>query len=531
MAVTKANIDITQQQLPADHRQRKQAALFTSSPGENILPYPYWYHNVVPTARGFKSVSYQQLEALPAVDPTIPQVVHPSYGEVPTAGLYTVPIYVANNKLYTYDFKVNAWREDFDLTQATDVAPTVAYVNGTSYMFHPTITLKKLEQGTWVDVTLDWGDGVTPPDLGAFTGIVSNTGYLVLYDKDTIYWSSPENPEVFALVNTGGVATGAGSSRIQALLGYIQNIKALAGGSIIYSNKNAISMRYTNNARNPWVFVELPDSAGITEARHVVVAPSGAAHYAWTTQGLMQLTLGQGKRILPEWTQSLSSEEYIVSDSNDIEVIAAKVNIRMSLAVGSALIISVGREGQPYDAAWVYDLDLGRWGRLDFTHWDIVSYTPLADPDIVTYAEMITDSWSFASLAGRTISSLAGSAVGASAVSKELAVVGADGFRYKVDLAAPSTSADSYVLIGDIRITANKATTLQAVRLQTLEGAPQISACAVEANPQWTQFINNTYTPNEWVEFVSANAITLKVSGDFTISSLEIALQQAGYVL
>ena len=529
MAVTRANIDIIQQQLPADHRQRKLAALFTSSPGENVLPYPYWYHNVVPTARGFKSVNYSQLEAIPPVDITIEQLVHPSYGEVPTAELYTVPIYVANNKLYTFDFKVNVWREDFDLPNS-NISPTVAYVSGTSYLFHPSIGLKKLVQGSWVDVTLDWGTGVTPPPLGDFIGIANNTGYLVLYDRTTIYWSAPDNPEMFGL-EVAGVPTGAGSSRIQALLGYIQNLKTLAGGAIIYSNKNAISMRYTNNARNPWVFTELPDSAGITAAHHVVVSPSGAAHYAWTTQGLMQLTLGQGKRILPEWTQVLSSEEYSLDGATEVQTVNTRVNLRMSLAVGSALIISVGEEGKPYNAAWVYDLDLGRWGRLQYDHWDIVSYTPLEDPDIVTYREMTDNNWTFASLRGRTIRSLAGSATGASAVARELAVIGADGFRHKADLSSLSDGADAFVLIGDVRITHSKATTLQSVKLQTAGGAPKVEACVLGVDPLWVEFIHNTYTPDEWVEFVSGNALTLKVSGDFTISSIEIALQQAGYVL
>lgn len=529
MATTKFNVDLLNQQLPADYRQRKLATLFSSTPGENIQPFPYWYHNVVPTARGFKSVSYERMDSLPAVDSTLTQYTLPTYYTVESATLYTIQIYVVNNKLFTYNYKDLAWQQSYDLGAST-TQPTLATVSGNSYMFHPTFGLKCYNVSTlsWDDVTLDWGKGVTPPPMANFLGITDNTGYLLLFDDVTVYWSSPTNPETFALADSLGVATGAGSTRIQAALGIIQTIEPIAGGAIVYTNKNMVSMRYTNNARNPWSFVELPDSAGVIGSQHIANDIARAYHYVWTTHGIMQVNLAGAKRILPEWTQQISSDLFFVDGADaTVRQEVSSLALRVSVAAGSVLILSVGREAEPYSTAWTYDLDLNRWGRLQIPHIDIKQY--ILSPIITTYQALIDKNHSFNDLVGTTMRSMRGDSASASAVSRELVVIGADGYRYNVDLAKISSNADAFVLIGDIRLTRNTACALQEVRLQTTEGTPNVDVHTV--NQGWRKFMHNTYEPDSWVEYSSGNHHTIKLSGDFIISGIEVTLQNAGYKL
>ena len=530
MATRTFGVDIIGQQLPADFRQRKLATLFSSTPGENIQPYPYWYHNVVPTARGFKSISYERLDAIPAIQAGIVQHIPPSYIPVESVSIYTIPLYVVNNKLYTFDFALDKWDLVHDLGTST-ITPTTAYVNGTSYAFHPVMGLKKYDflNRTWVDVTLKWAedpDTVVPPTTSEFVGIVDNTGYLVMYTTDTIYYSSPTNPEDFSLTK-GGVSTGAGSTRVQPAIGEFQMIAPIAGGAIIYTNKNMVSMRYTNNARNPWSFVELADGAGIVNMHHIANDTARAYHYVWTTHGIMQISLSTARRILPEWTQQISSELYALDVNGEVQTKQGRVNVRMNIAAGSVLLISVGSELEPYAATWVYDLDLNRWGRLQYPHLDIAQYIEI--PDIYTYEKLIAEQLKFKDLSSRSMRALMGTTENVSAVSRELVFIGTDGYRYKVDLAAMSSGAEAFVLVGDIRMTRSKACILQQVRLQTTEGLPSISVYTKDQ--AWRDFMHNPYEPDCWVEYSSGAAHTIKLEGDFIISSMEVTLQQAGYSL
>lgn len=528
MARQKFDVDLTSAQPPADYRQKKLATLFSSSPGENVQPYAYWLKNVVPTARGFKSISYSPLNNVPAYDESVDQPRPPIYITAPTDTLYTVPIYSVNGVLYYYKIQDQSWLE-VGLAASSPHQPSLAYVSGNTYLFQQELGLLKYDGQSFAAVTLGWGDGVTPPNMDDMIGIVATNGYLVLYTVDTVYWSSPIDPENFALTDGTGVTTGAGSTRVQALQGELVILRSIAGGVILYSNKNMLSMRYTNNASNPWIFSELPEGSGVTSSDHVTSSILRGYHFVWSTTGLAQVTLTGATRILPEWTSRLSTEQLSLTDGTDVITVAGTNQLRISMAAGNFLIISVGKRDTPYRMAWTYDVDLNRWGRFEIDHWAVAPYVPLTSSEVVTYEEMQLQGWLYSDLYAVPIASLLGSTQSLSAFAQELMFVRADNVRVRCDLASDSNGADSLMLVGDIRLSRTRACTIQEIELQVDSMSPIVSVSTDKRD--YLPYILNPTLDGVYQQRCTGNRHVVAVEGDFTISAMELTLQNAGAAL
>lgn len=530
MAITRFSVDVTGAQLPSDYRQRKLATLFSSSPGENVQPFPFWFTDVIPIARGFKSIEYEAGELMPVVAGD--QQVRPLYKVLPTSAVDIQPIYTANGLIYTRSPITLEWDDTGIPPTLSPYQPTVALIQARAFVYQPGVGIYELDPltGVFNQVTLHWGTGVTPPPWDDVRGIVSNSGYLMLYTADTIYWSSPIDPLEFALTDAGQVPTGAGSSRIQALLGTIQYSTRIAGGSIIYSNKNIISVRYTGSVISPWAFVEIPNAGGVTKAYHVSTPDDGNTHYVWSTKGLITVSLTQANRILKEFTDAVTSNVYhLVDDGDNISEVSTPIDIGLHNVLGGKLIFSVGAELDPYDVAWVYDLDLNRWGRLEFSHWAISPHFDVSLADRPTYQWLIDNNKAWDDLVDVTMRSMLGQAADLSPKPDKLAVIGGDGTAYKVDLLKTTTNAKSVVLIGDVRLTRRRACTIQRVEVQTDQARPQIFLRPENQVP--VEFLESTYEPMNYLGYSTANMQLIELRGDFTISALEVSLQDAGYAL
>jgi hypothetical protein len=90
--------------------------------------------------------------------------------------------------------------------------------------------------------------------------------YLVLFTPDSAIWSSTTDTNNFA----PSLVSGAGSERIGNLKGDICFAKEHVAGLFLYTNNNVVFMSYTGNARYPWKFREVANSAGYTYNTQVV---------------------------------------------------------------------------------------------------------------------------------------------------------------------------------------------------------------------------------------------------------------------
>ena len=197
MSVTRFDVDVQGAQLPSDFRQRKLATLFSSTPGENIQPFPFWFTDVIPISRGFKSVEYEAGEQLPLV--VGDQAHRPLYKILPTVEADVVPIFACNDLIYIRSRSTLLWADSGIPSNPTPVQPTVAFIQADSFVYKPSVGIYKLNQTTQAldAFPLDFGSGITPPSFDDIRGICSNSGYLILYTAETVYWSSPIDPSDF----------------------------------------------------------------------------------------------------------------------------------------------------------------------------------------------------------------------------------------------------------------------------------------------------------------------------------------------
>ncbi len=89
-------------------------------------------------------------------------------------------------------------------------------------------------------------------------GITSFQNYLLFWDKDTIYWSSPLDFTDFTPAIGGG-----GSTKISEAKGDVITIVPNPTGLMIYCKLNVVHAAFSGDSSNPWVFNEVPNAAGI----------------------------------------------------------------------------------------------------------------------------------------------------------------------------------------------------------------------------------------------------------------------------
>lgn len=219
--------------------------------------------------------------------------------------------------------------------------------------------------------------GVDPTKVN---GCLASSGYFILWDDRTVYWSSTEANADF----TPSLITGAGSAGIDGLKGKIKLCKEINGGFIVYSDVSIVSAAYSSNGAIPWIFDVLAGGAGIRKAEAVAHDINTQIHFAWTTAGLIGVELHQAKPMFPQLTDFIASG--ISDDTADltayptIKWLDEYKEVRTAIVSSRYLCISFGREltALPdeypiveFDQAFLYDLQLRRWGKLNIDHVQI----------------------------------------------------------------------------------------------------------------------------------------------------------------
>lgn len=357
----------------------------TPQQGFNI-PQLYYAENVIPTAEGYRSFVYQYM-------------IKP----VDEAGLYFV------KTLYCFDGDSNKailgitsdrrlwiaspgtlgdWEElvlpvgfEWDvLTDTVTVATVVGYfgfcIEGKG-IYVLDIATRVVTKATIIGL-----------DDTLIKGITSAASLLIAYDNNTVYWSSSTNPEDF----TPSLITGAGSSKPEALKGRIQLCKEIQGGFVIYSDTVMIGAEYTGNKSHPWTYRTLVGGAGIRHPDAVGFDVNLTTHFAWTSSGIVEVTLKQAAVRFPEITDYVASglEDVTASfDGYPVSNFTKYVReVRISYVASRYLCISIGLLvgayntefiPQPYlTHAFLYDTQYQRWGKLNCAHTQINEF-PFAE--------------------------------------------------------------------------------------------------------------------------------------------------------
>lgn len=143
------------------------------------------------------------------------------------------------------------------------------------------------------------GININDPDGSLFSiiGIISFNNYVILWNRNRIFWSNPLDFTDFTPA-TGG----AGQTQITDAQGIIVTIVPNAEGFTVYCRDNIIHATFTGDAENPWIFQEVVGAGGLITAGNKFLVSGGrnsGAHMAYTTKGLQQIQ-GTQAQTLPD---------------------------------------------------------------------------------------------------------------------------------------------------------------------------------------------------------------------------------------
>ena len=380
MSVTKVNFDLRQEGEALLVEQTGGEVLFSQSDQMKAKPAILWMTNLVPTKKGLASTAeIPQITsiALPegsnVFDPSLRFDCRLVYSE---AGASTYYLYVDGDHL-AFVPATGLWA--LLSTEPNSIYnPTVCYLKGQTYLFH---------QDSGVSVFDSSFSALVPKPLTGVVaanllGIVSTNNYLIAWDSETIYWSSPVDPQQFTPI-IAQVNTGAGSSNVQAVRGDILQCLATSDGIIIYTTVNAVSMTFSGNSANPWVWREIRNSAGVLDSEHVSAESNTQVHFAWTNAGLQRMDASNAQIVFPEISDFLSGDtfERLGLTDNQIESVRADtIAVKVSLISSRYICLSYGEWDKKKEFVLLYDLSLERWGRLKTDHLDVF---PFSDPLLV----------------------------------------------------------------------------------------------------------------------------------------------------
>lgn len=222
--------------------------------------------------------------------------------------------------------------------------------------------------------------------LSNILGIGQFSNYMLLYTKDTLYWSTPADPLDFANVDQG-----AGQLSPLALRGGITGIREASQGFYLLAANNILYASYTGNAAGPFSFKVVEGAGGCSGvSRFSTVADGEGNYYALTTAGVQSIQQRTASTILPELTSFTSgaiteqwndSLKRVVPSAVDkvpdylTGTIALLANRFLAFSfLGTGIVAYAG--GEPVNAytdAVIYDTLSKRWGHLKYPHNAIVN--------------------------------------------------------------------------------------------------------------------------------------------------------------
>lgn len=248
----------------------------------------------------------------------------------------------------------------------------------------------------------------------------------VTTEADTLY-PSISGGYIYYIDFRPDLITGAGSTQVTAVRGKINAVLSLADGFIAYTDVNATAAQYSGNALNPFVFREIPAAAGALHADHVAYGIAQDAHIVWSPAGFQSVSFRQAENIWPELSHSLlvgqlaeintsaytftsllsapafedisATETFSAylqrTSSNPVETSHySSLRVRMANVSSKYISISVQDGADPgtdFPVCFLYDITLGRFGRIARSHGAIFDFRLSAFSGISSFAALLAD--------------------------------------------------------------------------------------------------------------------------------------------
>ncbi len=434
----------------------------------------------------------------------------------------------------------SVWQDKLNL--GVDVQSSIAYLRGETYFYFRNFGAYKYNEGT---TNLDTVT-LTGLILGDIRGITSASGYTIAFSNTTIYYTSRlEVANAIDFTPTLGVA---GSAQALAIKGEIVTALPYANGFVIYTKDNAVMASYSGQPNQPFIFREIAGSAGVVDEEYVAWETNIGIHYAWTKSGLQSISPERATNVFPELLDfiRLRTVENLDEVTGEIERVeyAVDMAIKISLVGHRFLCISYGETNvdapteQMYEAAFIYDIDLKRWGKLEEIHVDVFPYTFTGGIQFLTYNDLASTTYN--ELAGIRFSELTSQDPGGATLSYKIGLLQLDGtvtIKSRANMAGASTGNEGRIVLGGIAIKPENMTEIQEFRCKT----SQMSAVTFFSSQyadnitvpdivtQGQSFPLGTNLTNErYLQRVTARSHNLMLRGRFHLTDANIWLEEVG---
>lgn len=381
-------------------------------------PQAFFMENVMPTTAGYQAIRLNNSLAPSAGMPgDLDQLYQCPYYDGASSSVHI--IYLATSISDTTHVWVFAnglvWTKlalPGGMTTANG-DPSVALVQGVTYIYFkqsgcvvfngifPAVTLASQALG-----------GITAANI---LGICSANGYMIAYTTAAVAWSNQNSPVDFV----PSLVTGAGGGSVGDCRGNIVCCLSIAGGFIIYCDFNIVQANYTGNSNFPYKFQEIPGSGGIGPGTQVNFAETGERyiswrdnfgyHFAWTSKGLQQITLGSAAQtIYPEINEFLTGgivETFNYTTNLIVPNLVSPINSAaadtiINLVGSQYLVISYYKISNQFQYALVFDFSLQRWGKILIPHVEVFQLSglfngaPMDTRDQLSFLDELGNVWS-----------------------------------------------------------------------------------------------------------------------------------------
>jgi len=466
MAQIKFRADIDTAEFPLLTDWAGRTALAPSA-GEQQKPQPVstpqilFARNVLPTAQGFKSVSFGNL--VPAASPANLDFTDIETVTDPAQNRALVGI-TADSKIYLLTAASYVW---------VDVTPggwgggskvTFGYVNGDTYLYLSQFGCYRVDI-TGIALVATTLTALVPTNI---LGIASAVNYLLAYDNTTVYWGGTDSATSTDF--THSAITGAGSATPFDIAGKIAAIKQLNNGFAIYTTINIILASFSNNTLYPWVFRQANGSSGLVSGSQVAGNRESGFHIALTYAGMLQVTPQGCTQITPEVADFLAAKIYESwnAGTNSIDSTALSSNLITRLALLGSRYVVVSYGISTLTDCLIYDLALKKYGTVSLTHVQCFEIETGTEPPIATYA---ADAGTYAAASPQPYVDTSAGFNSPPVLGGNIGFLLADGSTIECRLDYAATTGDAVLLLGKYQAVRSNMLELEEIEVESIPTA------------------------------------------------------------
>lgn len=448
------------------------------------VPQVFYMHNVLPTNAGYQSIGYDSMIlAMNPANTSFDQffILRDSSENKalfsPGAGnnlVYTVPAagWASINPLPPGSFPTNG-------------LVTASYIHKRTFIYYEKLGAIEYNFAGQFFAAVAFG-GLVATNI---RGICASVGYNIAFNDDTVFWSSTTDETDFV----PSLVTGAGSEIPNDLKGKIVAILPVPQGFFIYSTKNIVSAFYSGNIRFPWIFREVPNSAGINNTNNVAWQSTLALQYAWTTAGLMKIDRSGAEIVFPALADFIAGrvfEDFDETSQTFSTTYALSDFVTKLCFVGNRyIILSYGLATLTH--AIVYDTALKRWGKLKVPHVDVFEWPAPNFFGTRTYDQLLGTTYD--QLLGNSYDQLSQQQFITNSIKRDICFLQQDGTVLTVDFDIGKVTANGVMFIGKYQFTRSSFI--------------QISGCDLECVRQenvnfvhkWYTTFDGKFFQREWI--------------------------------